>query len=399
MLAQHEPFPAVVMDRGWNVVRGNLGAQRLFGHLLAPDELPADANVLRLMIEPGPVRDHVVNWSDVVPALLERATREAVERVLDGTTAALVAELQARRDVGEVLARERTSPPAPVIDVVFDIDGVEIAFFSVVSTVGTPLDVTAQEVRVESFFPSDPEAEARWRSANSASTVSPASGPDLAASWRRRPGYLDTATYGLPPRQTVEHSHRVIDEWDEGRVLYDSWNDAADEARRLFASFVGVTADAVAVGSATSTLPASSRSSLPDTADVVVPARRVHLAAVPVPRPGRARRRGARSSARGIGRLGGRRTRPSWRGARCSRPTDASPTRKRCSRRRDRVGALTVVDATQATGWLPLPLDRVDVAVCSAYKWLCCPRGTAFMVASPRVLADLPSARGQLVRR
>ena len=166
MLAQHEPFPAVVMDRGWNVVRGNLGAQRLFGHLLAPDELPADANVLRLMIEPGPVRDHVVNWSDVVPALLERATREAVERVLDGTTAALVAELQACRDVGEVLARERTSPPAPVIDVVFDIDGVEIAFFSVVSTVGTPLDVTAQEVRVESFFPSDPEAEARWRSAN-----------------------------------------------------------------------------------------------------------------------------------------------------------------------------------------------------------------------------------------
>ncbi len=51
-----------------------------------------------------------------------------------------------------------------------------------------------------------------------------------------------------------------------------------------------------------------------------------------------------------------------------------------------RVGALTIVDATQAAGWLPLPLDRVDAAVCSAYKWLCCPRGTAFMVASPRVL-------------
>ena len=137
------------------------------------------------------------------------------------------------------------------------------------------------------------------------STVSPASGPDLAASWRRRPGYLDTSTYGLPPRQTVERSHRVIDEWDEGRVLYDSWNDAADEARRLFASFVGVTADAVAVGSATSHFAGLV---------AVVPAghrrrrrsgRRVHLAAVPLPRPGRARRRGARSTARGVGRLGG----------------------------------------------------------------------------------------------
>ena len=54
-----------------------------------------------------------------------------------------------------------------------------------------------------------------------------------------------------------------------------------------------------------------------------------------------------------------------------------------------RVGALTVVDTTQATGWLPLPLDRVDAAVCSAYKWLCCPRGTAFMVTSARVLSEV----------
>ena len=53
-----------------------------------------------------------------------------------------------------------------------------------------------------------------------------------------------------------------------------------------------------------------------------------------------------------------------------------------------RVGALTIIDATQATGWLPLPLDALDAAVCSAYKWLCCPRGTAFMVASPRVLGS-----------
>ena len=57
------------------------------------------------------------------------------------------------------------------------------------------------------------------------------------------------------------------------------------------------------------------------------------------------------------------------------------------------VGALTVVDATQATGWLRVPHDRVDATVCSAYKWLCCPRGTAFMVASPRVLGGyLPNA-------
>ena len=163
MLAQHEPFPAVVMDRGWNLVRANDGAQRLFSRLSAPEPLPAEANVLRLMVEPGRVRDRVVNWADVVPALLDRATREAVERVVDGSTAALVAELRARPDVVEALARDRPSPPAPVIDVQFDVDGADLAFFSVVSTVGSPLDVTAQELRVESFFPSEPGTSARWR--------------------------------------------------------------------------------------------------------------------------------------------------------------------------------------------------------------------------------------------
>ena len=99
----------------------------------------------------------------MVPALLERATREAVERLVDDTTATLVAELRARPDVDEALASERPSLPAPVIDVRFDVDGVALAFFSVVSTVGSPLDVTAQELRVESFFPSDPETSERWR--------------------------------------------------------------------------------------------------------------------------------------------------------------------------------------------------------------------------------------------
>ena len=56
MLDQHEPFPAVVMDRRWDIVRVNDGAARLFGGLCAPDPIPDPANVLRLMLEPGPVR-------------------------------------------------------------------------------------------------------------------------------------------------------------------------------------------------------------------------------------------------------------------------------------------------------------------------------------------------------
>jgi transcriptional regulator with XRE-family HTH domain len=161
MLDRHEPFPAVVLDRGWNVLRANAGATRLFGGLLAPEPMPEPANVLRLMIEPGPVRDAVANWAEVVPALLERARREAVGGVLDMATADLVGELRARPEVAAVVTTEH-SPAPPVLEVRFRFGGKEFGFFSVVSTVGTPIDVTAQELRLEAFFPNDEATRRGW---------------------------------------------------------------------------------------------------------------------------------------------------------------------------------------------------------------------------------------------
>ena len=162
ILAQHEPFPAVVMDRGWNVLRTNAGADRLFGGLHGAEPLPEAPNVLRLIIEPGPVRSAVLNWGAVVPALLDRARREAVGGVLDPATAELVGDLAARPEVAAVLAAVDPAPAGPVVDVSFALDGEDLHFFSVVSTIGTPVDVTAQELRVEAFFPSDDATRTTW---------------------------------------------------------------------------------------------------------------------------------------------------------------------------------------------------------------------------------------------
>ena len=105
MLNQHDPFPAVVMDRGWNLLRANDGAQRLFGLMWAPRAVPDAGNVLRLILEPGPVRSHIANWEELAPALLERARREAVGGVLDLATAELVQELRTRPDVKALTVR------------------------------------------------------------------------------------------------------------------------------------------------------------------------------------------------------------------------------------------------------------------------------------------------------
>jgi transcriptional regulator with XRE-family HTH domain len=163
MLERHAPCPAIVMDRRWDVVRVNTGAARLFTGLCAPAPVPQPANVLRLMLEPGPVRAAVQNWDQVAPALLERARREAVGGVIDLATAELVQRLRTGADA-EVFATSRSiAPLVPVIDVEFAYGDATLRWFSIISTIGTPIDVTLQELRLEAFFPSDQETATRWR--------------------------------------------------------------------------------------------------------------------------------------------------------------------------------------------------------------------------------------------
>ena len=165
ILEAHDPLPAVLMNRRWDVRRTNRGAQRLFARLLAPHPIPETPNVLRLMLEPGPVRVAVTNWDDVAPALLERARREAVGGVLDHDTAEFVHQLRVGPDAAAFAAVQRVvGPLVPVIDVNFNVNGTVLRWFSIVSTIGTPIDVTAQELRVEAFFPADARTEHEWRS-------------------------------------------------------------------------------------------------------------------------------------------------------------------------------------------------------------------------------------------
>lgn len=163
MLSKHEPFPAVVMDRAWNVLQANDGAQRLFGELLAPASLPDPANVLDLMIEPGPVRNAVLNWEAVVPELLARCRREAIGGVVDPATAERLERFRLRPDVARLIDRANIAKPSlPVLDLGFAFGSDRLSFFSVVSTIGTPIDITAQELRVEAFFPGDAATQRTW---------------------------------------------------------------------------------------------------------------------------------------------------------------------------------------------------------------------------------------------
>jgi transcriptional regulator with XRE-family HTH domain len=164
VLRHHEPFPAVVMDRHWNLMLTNTPAASMFGWLLGNTPSTSPANVLRLMFDPGGLRPYVTNWEQVGQALIQRVHREAVGGVPDDQTAALLNEVLAMPGIP---ARWRTpdftATPTPVVPVQFRKSRLGVSYFSMVTTVGTPQDVTAQEIRLESFFPADEATERhRW---------------------------------------------------------------------------------------------------------------------------------------------------------------------------------------------------------------------------------------------
>jgi len=166
ILAQQEPYPAVVMDRDWDIANANAAAVGFFGFLQAGHAAspPGPVNVLRMMFHPDGVRRHVTNWPDVAEALVRRTRREAIGGVTDERAQRILAEVLAYPGVPASLASlDVTAPLLPIVPIRFDRGGRRFDFFSTVTTLGTPQDVTLQELRIECFFPANDATRSQAR--------------------------------------------------------------------------------------------------------------------------------------------------------------------------------------------------------------------------------------------
>jgi selenocysteine lyase/cysteine desulfurase len=217
------------------------------------------------------------------------------------------------------------------------------------------------------------------------SRVTPADWPSL---WDAGPGYLDTASYGLPPRMVMERLGSALDEWRVGRGRWENWSTATEAARASFARLVRTDPGNVSIGSTVSELVGTVAAALPSGAKVVVPAeeftsnlfpylahadRGVEVVTVP-----------ARDLADAIDR---RTTLVAFSVVQSS--TGAVADVEAITKVAHDCGALVLVDATQSLPWIDLPADGVDAYVCAVYKWLMAPRGAAFMVTSPELRRTL----------
>ena len=156
IMAQQEPFPAVVMNRRWDLIATNAAARRFFGWLLEASDAGAPTNVLRMMFDPRWIRPYVENWDAVAEALVRRVHREAVGGILDEGMALLMKEILSYSGVPKRWQTpDLITPLVSVIPVRFAKDRRAFSFFSTVTVIGTPQDVTLQELRIECFFPAD----------------------------------------------------------------------------------------------------------------------------------------------------------------------------------------------------------------------------------------------------
>lgn len=162
MLRQHEPFPAVVMDRYWNVVMTNDATPRFFDHFIDMAARPAPRNLLHLMFDPSGMRPFIPDWDLTAKSLLGRVLRESVGRVIDVRTKELIDSLLAYPDVDGEWKISATAENTPIIPLSFVKDGQLLKFFSLVTTVGTAQMITTQELRVECMFPLDEATEIHY---------------------------------------------------------------------------------------------------------------------------------------------------------------------------------------------------------------------------------------------
>ena len=157
VLSGHEPFPAVSIDRIWNLQRANESALAFF----AAAGGTGQPNLLREVFMPGALRNTIQNWPDVTRALFRLLDLEVARRPHDDEGRALLDELKNFPGVADAIADRPKEHPAPVLSIEFLIDGMQLRLFSLIATVGMSMDATIDDLRIETLLPVD-EPTRHW---------------------------------------------------------------------------------------------------------------------------------------------------------------------------------------------------------------------------------------------
>jgi hypothetical protein len=171
-LRQQEPYPALVVDGAWNIAMGNEGASRIFDLFTDPGCDEVNCNVMRTVFHPSGIRRYIVNWEELAECLVHSLHRQ-VAATGSAAMVALRDELLACPGVpSRWSVPDPTATMPPLVSMQLRKDDLSLTFFSMITTLGTPRDVTLQQLKIECFFPAD---EATERMARHLAATSPRS--------------------------------------------------------------------------------------------------------------------------------------------------------------------------------------------------------------------------------
>ena len=170
MLRQQEPYPAIVVDRYWNLLLTNDAATRLLAAFIELETLQTHfsvdgkINLMRAMFAPQGLRPFIANWEDFAEHLLQRVHREAMAEGQSEQSTALLNELMSYPGVSDIWhTSNRAAQQTLLLTVHFKRDHLKLQFFSTIATLGTAYDITLQELRIECLFPADEATEQNWK--------------------------------------------------------------------------------------------------------------------------------------------------------------------------------------------------------------------------------------------
>jgi hypothetical protein len=154
-VAQLEPNPVLVLDRHWNTLRMNAGAKRILA-LFPGCDSGTPHNGVRLVFHPQGLRPFIENWELVAAHIIRRVHREAADNPSDDTLRCFLEELLSYPGVpSRWRLPDLDGPPPPFLTLNYRWKNSTLRLFSTLTTLGTPLDVSLQELRIESLFPAD----------------------------------------------------------------------------------------------------------------------------------------------------------------------------------------------------------------------------------------------------
>jgi transcriptional regulator with XRE-family HTH domain len=155
IIERHEPYPAMVVDRLWNLKSANAAAARFIARVGGRPEL----NVVKALLDPDCLRSALVNWRDAAARLMGLIELEVARRLSDPEGERLLHELMALPGLGDLPARTQEAV-GPALILHFRVADTELRLFSMVASIGMTADPALEDLKLETLLPADEQTRA-----------------------------------------------------------------------------------------------------------------------------------------------------------------------------------------------------------------------------------------------